>query len=433
MKVSLVSHEDNKAIFEVEVAYEEFKKEVQKAYLQNRKRFNIPGFRKGKAPRQIIEMNYGKEVFWSDALDMIMNVKYFEAIKELEIEPIDRPSVDVKEIEEGNPIVLEYEVVTKPVAVLGDYSVIEIEKPREEVTDEEVDAFIEGERDKNKIIKNIDDRAVEDGDICNINFEGFKGEEAFEGGKGENYDLTIGSDTFIPGFEEQLIGKNKGEEFDVNLTFPEDYHAEDLKGEEVVFKVKINDIKEEILPELDDEFVKDVSEFDTLDEYKNDVRAKLQEQLEEENKMAIENAAVEKLIEMTEVEVPEVMVEEQIDREMQEYEHNLSHMGLSLDQFLQYTGNTRDGLREEFKEQAALKVKGDLALEALALAEGFEASEEDIENEYNIVAEQYGQKDSEEFIAQVKASIGADFMTEIVKKRKGVEFLTSKVKFIEAE
>ncbi|MDO4779057.1 MAG: trigger factor [Tissierellia bacterium] len=428
--IKLVSHENDKAVFTVEVSFDEFKNEVQKAYLNNRGRFNIPGFRKGKAPKQIIEVNYGKEVFWADALDQLLPGSYLKGVDELELKPIAKPEVDVDKIEEGKTITLTFTVETQPVPELADYSVIEIEKLNEEVSEEEIDARIKSEIEKNKVIKTAEDRAVKEGDIAVIDFEGFKDEVAFEGGKGENYELKIGSKTFIPGFEEGIVGAKKGDKLDLNVTFPEDYQAEELKGQPVVFKVEVKEIKEEILPELDDEFVMDVSEFDTVEEYRADIKAKLEDELKKSNEQKLENLTLEKVISMTEVTAPESMVEEQIDREFEEYKHNLSHMGLTIEMFYNATQSSEEDVRAEFRERAIQKVKAELVLDALVEKQGVEVTDEELEQEYKDISKQYGQE-NEKFLEQIKKSISPSFVKDVIKKRKVVKSLVKNVKFVE--
>lgn len=433
MSIKLVSHENDKAIFNVDVTRDEFNKAVQEAYLKNRNSFNIPGFRKGKAPRQIIEANYGKEVFYGEALDNLMQDAYVRGLEELKLEPIDRPNGDVEGLEEGGDLVFKFDVETKPVPEIGDYSKIEVVKNEVKLDEEKVDEYIQAEREKNKIIKNVEDREVKEGDIATIDFEGFKDDVAFEGGKAENYDLKIGSGSFIPGFEDQIIGKKIGDEFDVNVTFPENYHVEDLKSAPVVFKVKINGVKEEILPELDDEFAMDVSEFDTLEEYKNDVRAKLTEELEAQNKQLLENSVIEKLIEMNDIKAPKAMVEQRIDDEVHNYEHNLEHMGFTLESFMQATQAKMEDIRDQFREQSEKSVQAQLLLDAILLKENVEVSDEEVEAEYADIAKQYNQEGNEEFINTVKKSISTDYIKEMVGKRKVVDKLVANAVFVEAK
>lgn len=433
MSIKLVSHENDKAIFNVVVSSEEFKKATQDVYMKNRNSFNIPGFRKGKAPRQIIEANYGKEVFYGEALDKLMQDSYVKGIKELKLEPISTPQGDFDELEEGKDITFKFEVETKPVPEIADYSEIEIEEVVFDLDETEVDNYIETERQKNKVIKSVEDREAKDGDTANIDFEGFKDGVAFEGGKAEGYDLKLGSGSFIPGFEEQLVGKKIGEELDVEVNFPEDYHVEELKGAPVVFKVKINGLQEEILPEIDDEFVMDVSEFDTLDEYKASIREKLQKDLDAKKEVEIENRVIEKLVEINNIPAPESMVEDRIDSEVHEYGHNLEHMGFTLESFMQATNATEEDVRNQFRDKAVKQVQAQILLDAILEKESIEISDEEIEEEYKTIASQYGQADNEEFLETVKKSIGPDYIKEIASKRKVVEKLVANAKFVKAK
>lgn len=429
--MKVVSNENNKAVFTVDVNYEDFKKSIKKAYDKNRGRFNIAGFRKGKAPQRIIELNYGKEIFWSDALDIVMPEAYTKGIKELELKPIGKPEVDMEEIVEGNPIVLTFTVETMPEVDLGDYSVIEVEKLEEEVSDEVVQGEIERQLDLNKVIKTVEDRAVKEGDIAVIDFEGFKDDVAFEGGKGENYELKIGSKTFIPGFEEGLVGAEKGQKLDLNVTFPEDYQAENLKGQAVVFKVEVKEIKEEIIPEFDNEFVMDVSEFDTVEEYRADVKNKLNERLKEQNEQKLENMIIEYLIEKNNVPAPEAMLEEQLNREFEDYKQNLQQMGFTIEMFYNATQSTEKDVKEQLKERAEFKVKSELVLESLVVKEKIEVSAEEIEEEYNSIAKQYGKENEEKFLEVVKKTISEEFVKDVLKKRKAIKSLIKNVKYVE--
>ena len=434
MSIKLVSHEDDKAIINVDVKREDFNKAVKEVYLKNRNSFNIPGFRKGKAPRQIIEANYGKEVFYGDALDKLMQKAYVDAVKELELEPIAVPQADVEGLEDDDKdLVLKFEVETKPVPEIGDYSKIEVVKNEAKLDEADVDKFVENEREKNKVIKNVEDREVQEGDITVIDFEGFKDGESFEGGQAQDYELKIGSNSFIPGFEDQLIGKNVGDEFDIDVTFPEDYHVEDLKGAPVVFKVKIKEIREEILPDLDDEFAMDISEFDTLDEYKDSVREKLQEDIDKQNKIQLENSVIMKLIEQNNIKAPESMVEAKIDDEVHNYGHNIEQMGFTLEQFMKATNATEEDIRQQFREKAEKNVQAQILLDAILAKEEFEVSDDEIEEEYKKIGQQYGREDSEEFMEQIKESISKEYVTEAVKKQKLVDKLVSNAVFVEAK
>lgn len=431
MSIKLVSHEDNKAKFNVVVEGADFEKAVQESYLKNRKSINIPGFRKGKAPRKIIEANYGKEVFYGDAIDKLMQDAYIKGIEELELEPISAPSGDMEEIEEGKDLTFMFEVETKPEPEIGDYSRIEVVKNEMTLADNDVDLYIEREREKNKVIKNVEDRPAQEGDVANIDYEGFKDGEAFEGGKAEGYDLKLGSKSFIPGFEEEIIGKNVGDEFEINLSFPEEYHVEELKGQPVVFKVKLNELKEEILPEVDDDFAMDVSDFDTLEEYKKDIEAKLQKELDDQNKIQLENDVIAKLIEENDIPAPESMVESRIDQEVHEYSHNLQHMGFTMESFMNATHATEEDIREQFREKSVKNVQAQILLDAIVKKENIDVSDEDVEAEYKDIVKQYGQEDSEEFLETVKKSISVDYIKDIIRKRKVVDKLIANTVFVE--
>lgn len=429
----LISHENNKAVFTEIIKKETFKEKIQEAYKRNKSRFNIPGFRKGKAPKKIIEANYGKEVFYSDALDLIIPEIYESAIEELDIKPVSQPSVDFdneNKLTEDEDLVLRFEVETYPEFELSDYSTIEIEEQDNEVSDDDIDAKIQEQIEQNKVISPVE-REIGIGDIVNIDFEGFKDGESFEGGKAEGYDLKVGSKTFIPGFEEALVGKKKGEEVDVDITFPEDYQAEDLKGEDVVFKVKINDISEEIYPELDDEFVKDISEFDTLDEYKDSLKEELQKELEENNKIELENQVIEEVIRRTDIDLPSQMIEDQLNNEVHEYEHQISHMGMDMDTYLQITGASMDDIRDQLRERAENKVKIDLILEKIVDEKEYDVTDEEIEEEYQTVLSDYGKEDDEEFLKLVKAQVREEDIRTILQRRKAIEEFKDNVVFVE--
>ena len=428
----LISHENNKAVFTDVISYDEFKKNEKAAYQKEKSKYSVPGFRKGKVPKKIIEANFGKGVFWNEAIDMSLPEIYPKAIEELELQPVSNPDIHIEdEIEEGKDIVVTFEVETYPEIELADYSKIEVEELDDSVDEELVEARIQEEVQKNKVLKPVE-RPVEEGDIVNIDFEGFKDGVAFEGGKAEGQELKIGSKTFIPGFEEGLVGKEKGQEVDLEVTFPEDYQAEDLAGQEVVFKVKINDITEEILPEVDDDFVMDVSEFDTLDEYKASIRKELEEQVKKNNEIVVENRVLEEALARTPFDLPEAMIDLQLEDEMREYEHQLSHMGLDLNTYLSITGQDLYDIREQLKERAEDKVRVQVLLDKLVEENDYEVSSEEIEAEYDDAIEQYGRKDDEEFKKMMKEQVGEDQIKAILQRRKAVEDLKSNVVFVEA-
>ena len=377
MKAELVKKEGNKVTLKITVDNNKFEEAVNKAYNKTKGKYNIPGFRKGKAPKVVIETQYGKGVFYNDAIDMLFPEVYPEAIKELNIDPIDRPDLDIEEISKDNGLVMVVNVEVKPEFELGAYKGIEISKVDNTVSEEDVEARLNEMVNRNARLTSVEDKALENGDTAVIDFEGFKNGVAFEGGKGENYNLVIGSNTFIPGFEDQLVGKKAGEEVEVNVTFPEAYHAENLAGKPVVFNVKVNDVKVKEVPALDDEFAKDTTEFETLAELRADVKAKLEEQAKNAADAEMRNALVEKVSANTEVEVPEAMVQHQIDNMLMELNYQLQYQGLNLEQLLQMTGRGLDELREERRADAERLVKSSLVLEAIAEKENVEANDAD--------------------------------------------------------
>ncbi len=429
MKALLEKKENNRAHFTIEIAEENFEEALQKAYLKMRGRFNIPGFRKGKVPRKIIEMNYGKEIFYEEAINIILPDAYTEAIEELKLEPVDTPDVDIEEIESGKPIIAKIEVTIKPEVKLGDYKSIEIEKVEYNVTDGHIEEELKTIQERNARIIDAGDRPVKEGDILTIDYAGFIGDDQFPGGTAEGQQLEIGSGQFIPGFEEQLVGKNKGEEVDVVVTFPEKYHAEDLQGKEATFKVKIHEIKVKELPELDDEFAKDVSEFDTLEEYKNSIKERLEKDFKHKEEIDNENNLLEKVMEICEVDVPDVMVENQLENELNEFEYRMRMQGLNLEQYLQITNSTIESLKAQLMPMAANRVKGDLVLEAIAKAENLEVTEEDIDKELEKMAESYGQENKEKFIEDMKKG-DLSFMDTPILNQKVIELLKANAKFI---
>jgi len=426
MSSTLEKKEGNIVTLKIEVDAETFEKGIQKAYARNKSKFNIPGFRKGKAPRKIIELNYGVGVFYEDAINIVFPEAYDKAIEEHNLDPVDRPSIDIEEIESGKPVIFTAEVTVKPEVTLGEYKGIEVEKVEYNVTDEEVDAEIKKTQERNARIIEAEDRPVKEGDTLVLDYAGYVGDEQFEGGTAQNQTLEIGSGRFIPGFEEQLIGKNKGEEVEVNVKFPEEYHAENLAGKDAKFIVTIHEIKEKELPELDDEFAKDVSEFDTLEELKNDIRAKLEKQAKDKEKSEVENNVIEKVVEACEMDIPEIMIEKQIDNDVNDFAYRLRYQGLDMEKYFEYTNTKMEDLREQFKPNAEKLVKVDLVLEAISEKESIEATEEELNKEIEELAKQYKQDDVEKF----KKNLGADL--EYIKlgiiKRKTVEFLVENAK-----
>ena len=401
-----------------EVSAEDFDKAINQVYKKNVKKFNVPGYRKGKAPRKIIEKYYTEAVFYDEAINSVLPQAYDEALKESGVESVARPEIDVEEIKKGEPVVFTALVTTKPEVKLGDYKGIEVEKIDHTVTDEDVDKDIEATQKKNARLITVDDRAIENGDIAVIDFEGFVDDVAFEGGKGEDYELEIGSGTFIPGFEEQLVGAETDADVDVKVTFPEEYHAENLAGKDAVFKVKVKEIKKRELPELDDEFAKDVSEFDTLDELKADIKKQMNERKAEEAKNDFENQLIEQVIDNMECEVPQCMFDKRADEMVQDYAYRLQMQGIDLDTYLKYLGQDKDAFKATFKDGAEKQVKASIALEAIVEAEKLEATEEEIDAEIAKLAEQY-QMEAD----QIKKAVPADQIAADVKTKKAIDII----------
>ena len=420
---NLVKTENNTAEFTFEITPEVFEDGMKKAFAKNAKHFAVPGFRKGKATRAMVEKMYGRGVLYDDALNFVLPDEYDKAVEELGLSPVDRPDVDIEEFEDGKNIVVKVNVTVKPEVKLGKYSGIELEKIEYNVTVEDIDAEINTMREKGSRTVTIEDRAVLDGDIATIDFEGFKDGVPFDGGKGENFDLTIGSGQFIPGFEEQLIGKIIDEEVNVNVTFPDDYQSEDLAGAPVEFKVKINGIKLVELPELDDEFAMDVSEFNTLDELKNDIKEKLETQAKEKTENETKEALIAKATELTEVDIPDCMIETQLDQLMRDYDMRFMQQGFSMQKYLEMTGGTVEQFREQFAPQAATQVKTTLTLDAIIAAEKLEASDEEVEAEFVKFAES-----SKMPLDDVKKYIKAEDMKQDLATKKAVDLLVSKAK-----
>ena len=380
--------EGSKVKLTIEVAADEFEKAVEKAYLKTKKNFNVPGFRKGHAPRKVIENAYGWLVFFDDAFDIAYPEVYEAAVREHEITPVDRPEISILSCEQGAPVVFTAEVAVKPEVTLGAYKGIEVEKQEYNVTDEMVEAEIQKEREKIASTVEVTGRAVADGDKVNLDYSGSVDGVKFDGGTAENQELTIGSGMFIPGFEEQMVGMNVGEEKDITVTFPEQYHSEELAGKEAVFHVKVNAIEETVLPEADDEFAKDVSEFDTIAELRADKRKKLEEAAELRAKNQRENELIEKAC----VVIPEAMIERQMDHILNDIRYRLSMQGISLEDYCKYTGTSIEDMRKEMHEDAAKRVKSQLVLEAIGKAEAVEAAAEEIEEKLNEYAAQFGDK-----------------------------------------
>lgn len=389
MSLQVEKLEKNMAKLTIEVSASELEKALQSAYMKQKNKISLPGFRKGKVPRQMIEKMYGAEIFYDDAANALIPKAYADAYDECELDIVSRPEIDVVQIEKGKDFIFTATVATKPEVTLGEYKGLEVDKVSTRVTQKEVDAKIQEEAEKNARTITVEDRAVQDGDEVVLDFEGFVDGVAFEGGKGENYPLTIGSGSFIPGFEEQLVGAEAEKEVEVKVTFPEDYHAEDLKGKEAVFKCTVHEIKAKELPEIDDEFAAEVSEFDTLEEYKADVKAKIKEQKAAEGKAKQEDQVVEQAVKNATYELPEAMVETQAEQMANDFAQRMQSQGLTMEQYFQFTGTTAEQMMEELKPQAVKRIETRLVLEAIAKAENIEISDEKLDEEIGKMAEAY--------------------------------------------
>ena len=427
MSSEFVKKENNKVSLKVTVSDEAFKKAIKKAYLKNRGRFNIPGFRKGKAPQKVIELQYGVGVFYDDAINEAFPVEYDKAVEELGLEPVERPDVDIETLEVGKPVVFTVDVTVKPEVVLGDYNSIEVEKVSAEVSEEELDAEMEKSREMNARLVSVEEEA-KDGDTVMIDYEGFVGDTAFEGGKGENHPLELGSNQFIPGFEDQLVGCKSGEEKEIKVTFPEEYHSDELAGAEAIFKVAVKEVKRKELPDLDDELAKDISEFDTLEELKADTRAKMEDEAAKRAKAEIRNKVVEKAVEISEIDLPEVMIENEIDSMIKDFGYQLRYQGLDLEKYYEITQTQEKDLREQMKEDAEKKARTALTIEAISKKEAIEASEEDLEAEMQDIADQY--KMELEKVKMTYRGDNLDYLKESIVSRKTIDFLVEKTKLV---
>lgn len=389
MSLTFEKQEGNLAKLTIERTAEELDKAITKAYQKIKNQVVLPGFRKGKVPQFMIEKQYGVEVFFDDAADFLINDSYKEELEGCELEIVSRPEINVTQIEKGKPFIYEAVVAIKPEVKLGEYKGLEYVKTEAVVSDEEIDAELQRTREMNSRRVPVEDRPAQDGDICNIDFEGFVDGVAFEGGKAEGHSLTLGSGAFIPGFEEQIEGHNPGDEFDVNVTFPENYQAENLKGKAAVFKCKLNDIKVKELPELDDEFASEVSEFDTLEEYKADIRSNMEKERQDDAKRAAENQLVEKAAENAEMLIPQPMIDLEAEQVAQNFQMRMENQGINMDQYFQFTGTTPEKFMEDAKTAAEKNIRSRLVLEAVAAAENIEVTDEDLENEIRKMAESY--------------------------------------------
>ena len=415
----------NEVKLEITVKAEKFDEAIKKVYFKSAKYFNIPGFRKGKAPMNIVEKYYGKEIFYEDAFNEVAGEALDEAVKENKLEVVSRPDIEVTQIEKGKDLIFTAIMQTKPEAELGKYKGIEIKKVEYNVSDEDIEHELGHMQEHNSRLITIEDRPVEKGDIATIDFEGFVDGKAFEGGKAEGHDLEIGSNTFIPGFEDQVIGMKIDEEKDINVKFPDEYFSKDLAGKDATFKVKVHEIKKKELPKLDDEFAKDVSEFDTLKELKEDIKNKQQKQNEEKAKYETQDAVIKALCENVKVDIPSGMVEMEIDNMIKDIEQRLSYQGLKLEQYLQMMGKTNEDMRKEYEPQAIEGIKSRLALEAVIKAEKIEATDKEIEEKMKEMAKNYGKEDDKEFLKNENVR---NYIKQGIESEKAIDFLLENAK-----
>lgn len=426
MSLQVERSEKNMAKLTIEVSAEDFEKAVQKAYLKNKGKISIQGFRKGKAPRHLIEKMYGAEVFFEDAANDLIPQAYEDELAECDLEIVSQPKIDVVQIKKGEPFIFTAEVAVKPEVTLGEYKGLEVEVEDAAVTEEDVDKEIEEERDRNARTVAVEDRAAKLDDTVIIDFEGFVDGEAFEGGKGENYPLVLGSHSFIDNFEDQLVGVEIGAEVEVNVTFPKEYQAEELAGKKAMFKVKVNEIKTKELPDLDDDFAQDVSEFDTFAEYKEDVKKKLTERKEKEAKRAKEEAVIEKIIENAEMEIPEPMVEAQVRQMVEDFAGRIQQQGLTLEQYMQFSGMTPEQMLEQMRPNALKRIQSRLVLEAVVEAEKIEVPDEKVEQELADMAKMYqmeadklkelmGEREMKQLKMDIAVQEAADLVTDSAK------------------
>ena len=429
MSVQVEKLEKNMAKLTVEVSAEDFKAAIKKAYNKTKNRFAIPGFRKGKASQAVIEKMYGVGVFYEDAVDEAINASYPDAAKESGLEIVSRPSISIEEIEEGKAFVYTAVVAVKPEVTLGEYKGVEVQKTKSEVTEEDIETEIKRAREKNSRLITVEDRGIEDGDQVTIDFDGSVDGKRFEGGKAEDYPLTIGSHTFIDNFEEQLIGKTTGEECEVNVTFPAEYHVEELKNKPAVFKVKVKEIQRKELPEANDDFASEVSDFDTMEEYKKDLTEKLQAEKIEAAKTADEDKVVAKVIENATMEIPDQMVEEQVNGMVNDYARRLESQGISFKQYVEITGMTAEKIGEQMKPQAIKRIQTRLVLEAVVKAENIQADDAAVEEQFDKMAEDF-KMDKE----QIKGMFGEEQMAQLKEDlavQKAIDFLVAEAKFVD--
>ena len=428
MSLQVEKLEKNMAKLTVEVPAEQFEAALKTSYNKNKNKFNIPGFRKGKAPQAMIEKMYGVGVFYEDAVDEAINASYPDAAKESGLEIVSRPEISIEQVEKGKSFIYVATVATKPEVTLGEYKGIEVEKAKPEVTDADVEAELKKVQEQNSRLVSVEDRAVADGDQTVIDFEGFVDGKAFEGGKAEDYTLVIGSHSFIDTFEDQLIGKNIGEDVEVNVTFPAEYHAAELAGKPATFKVKIKEIKMKELPELNDEFASEVSEFETLEAYKEDVKNKLAETKQAQATAENGNNVVQKVVDNAQMDIPAPMVDEQVRNMIEDYARRLQSQGISFDQYLQFTGSTIEQLQEQMRPQAELRLRTRLVLEAVVAAEKIEPSEELVEAEIKKMSENY--KMDAEQIKTIMGEAGMAQMKADMAVQEAVDFLVAEAKLV---
>ena len=426
MSLQVEKLEKNMAKLTIEVSAEDLDKAMEKAYQKQKSRISLPGFRKGKAPRKMIESMYGKGVFMEDAVNSLVPQEYTKALGECDLEIVSQPEINVTQMEPGKALIFTADVAVKPEVTLGDYKGVEVPKSEITVTDEEVDAEVKKEQDKNARTVAVEDRAAANGDITTIDFEGFVDGVAFEGGKGTDYALTLGSGTFIPGFEDQLVGANTGDHVEVKVTFPEEYQAKELAGKEAVFQCDVKKIETKEVPELDDEFAKDVSEFDTLAEYKEDVKKKLTEKKEKEARTAKENAAVDKAIENAQMDIPELMTKTECRQMMDDFSRRMQQQGLSMEQYFQFTGQSMDKMMDDMKPQALKRIQTRLVLEKVAEAENIQPSEEEITEEIQKMADAY--KMEADKIREAIGESGLEQMKKDMAVQKAVSLVADEAK-----
>lgn len=428
MSLQVEKLEKNMAKLTVEVPAEQFEAALKTSFQKNKNKFSIPGFRKGKAPQAMVEKMYGVGVLYDDAIDTLLDSTYADAVKESGLDIVSRPEIGIEQIEKGKTFIYTALVAVKPEVTLGEYKGVEVEKAKPEVTDADVEAELKKVQDQNSRMVNVEDRAVEDGDHTVIDFEGFVDGQPFEGGKSEAYPLVIGSHSFIDTFEEQLIGKDIGDEVEVNVTFPAEYHAAELAGKPAVFKVKIHEIKTKELPELNDEFAGEVSEFETMDEYKSDIRAKLAETKQQQATTENENNVVEKVVENAAMEIPDAMIDEQVREMINDYARRMQSQGISLEQYMQFTGMTIEKLQEQSRPQAEKRIRTRLVLEAVVAAENIQVSDEAVDAEIAKMAETY--KMEADKVRSIMGEAGIAQMKEDMAVQEAVDFLVAEANLV---